>query len=35
MARIERIAKNLHARVIVQHDPVGFAKLPQAPAFLD
>jgi glyoxylase-like metal-dependent hydrolase (beta-lactamase superfamily II) len=35
MARIERIAKNLHARVIVQHDPAGFAKLPQAPAFLD
>jgi N-acyl homoserine lactone hydrolase len=35
MARIERIAKNLHARVIVQHDPAAFAKLSQAPAFLD
>jgi N-acyl homoserine lactone hydrolase len=35
MARFERIAKNLSARVVVQHDPAEFARLPRPPAFLD
>jgi len=35
MQRIERIARRLHARVIVQHDPRDFERLPKAPAFLD
>jgi N-acyl homoserine lactone hydrolase len=33
--RIERIAANQHARVIVQHDPVDFASLPKFPGYLE
>jgi len=35
MNRIETLATNLGARIIVQHDPQEFAALPQAPAYLD
>lgn len=35
MNRIETIARNLGARIIVQHDPADFAALPQAPAYLE
>ena len=35
MSRIETIAKNLGARVIVQHDPDEFASLPKIPAYLE
>jgi N-acyl homoserine lactone hydrolase len=35
MDRIEKIAKNTHARVIVQHDPQVFDSLPKPPAYLD
>jgi N-acyl homoserine lactone hydrolase len=34
MARIERIAKRSHARLIIQHDPDDYAALPKPPAFL-
>jgi N-acyl homoserine lactone hydrolase len=33
--RFERIAKNTHARVIVQHDEQDFASLPKFPAYLN
>ena len=33
--RIEKIAKNTHARVVVQHDPQDFQALPKFPAYLD
>ncbi len=33
--RIERLAKNTHARLIVQHDPGEFKSLPKSPAYLD
>jgi glyoxylase-like metal-dependent hydrolase (beta-lactamase superfamily II) len=32
MARFESIARNLHARVIIQHEPADIAKLPLFPA---
>jgi N-acyl homoserine lactone hydrolase len=35
MDRIEKIAKNTHARVIVQHDPQVFDSLPKPPAYLE
>ncbi len=35
MDRIERIVKNTHARLVVQHDERDFASLPKFPAFLD
>lgn len=35
MNRIETLARNLGARIIVQHDPEEFAALPQAPGYLD
>lgn len=35
MERLEQLAKNLHARLIVQHDPGDIAKLPLFPASLD
>jgi len=35
MNRIETLARNLGARIIVQHDPADFAALPQAPAYLE
>lgn len=35
MQRFEAIARNLHARVIVQHAMEDFAGLPRLPAFLD
>jgi N-acyl homoserine lactone hydrolase len=35
MDRIERIAANTHARLIVQHDPADFRSLPKFPAYLD
>ena len=35
MDRIERIAKNTHGRIVVQHDPGDFKRLPKFPAFLD
>jgi N-acyl homoserine lactone hydrolase len=33
--RFERIARNSHARVVIQHDPQDFAALPKPPAALD
>ena len=35
MDRIEKIAKNTKARVVVQHDPQDFQALPKFPAYLD
>lgn len=35
MDRIERIVGNLHARVIVQHDPKDFREVPKFPAYLE
>jgi N-acyl homoserine lactone hydrolase len=35
MERIERIAANLKARVVVESDPADFAALPKFPAWLD
>ena len=32
--RVERLVKNLHARLVVQHDPGDFQSLPHFPAFL-
>jgi glyoxylase-like metal-dependent hydrolase (beta-lactamase superfamily II) len=32
MARFEAIARNLHARVVIQHEPADIAKLPAFPA---
>jgi N-acyl homoserine lactone hydrolase len=33
--RIEKLAHNVHARLIVQHDPEDFKSLPKFPAYLD
>jgi N-acyl homoserine lactone hydrolase len=33
--RIERIARNTKARLIIQHDPDDFRSLPKFPAYLD
>ena len=33
--RVERIARNTHARVVIQHDPEDFKALPKYPAYLD
>ena len=35
MNRIEVLARNLDARIIIQHDPEDFAALPQPPGHLD
>lgn len=35
MDRFEHIVANLHARVVIQHDPEDFKGLPKFPAFLD
>lgn len=35
MNRIETLARNLGARIIVQHDPQEFAAMPQAPGYLE
>jgi N-acyl homoserine lactone hydrolase len=35
MQRIEKIAKNTKARMVVQHDPQDFKALPKFPAYLD
>ena len=35
MDRVERIVKNTKARMVVQHDPRDFQKLPRFPAYLD
>jgi len=35
MNRIETLARNLGARVIIQHDPEEFAALPQVPGYLE
>lgn len=35
MNRIETLASNLGARIIIQHDPVEFAALPRAPGYLE
>jgi N-acyl homoserine lactone hydrolase len=35
MSRIETIIRNTGGRLIVQHDPKDFEKLPKPPAFLD
>jgi glyoxylase-like metal-dependent hydrolase (beta-lactamase superfamily II) len=35
MARVEDPVRNLHARVIVQHDPSDYQRLPKSPAYLD
>jgi hypothetical protein len=34
IARVERILKRTHARLIIQHDPRDYAALPKAPEFL-
>ncbi len=33
--RVERIARNTRARLVIQHDPEDFKALPKFPAFLD
>jgi N-acyl homoserine lactone hydrolase len=33
--RVERIAHNTHARVVIEHDPEDFKSMPKFPAFLD
>jgi N-acyl homoserine lactone hydrolase len=35
MDRVEDIIRNRHARLIVQHDPGDYKRLPKAPAFMD
>jgi glyoxylase-like metal-dependent hydrolase (beta-lactamase superfamily II) len=35
MARIERLVRRTHPRVVVQHDPEDFAALPKIPRFLE
>jgi hypothetical protein len=35
MDRIEAIARVQHARVVVQHAPEDFARLPKAPRYLE
>jgi N-acyl homoserine lactone hydrolase len=35
MDRVEKIAKNTKARVVVQHDPQDFQALPKFPAYLE
>jgi N-acyl homoserine lactone hydrolase len=35
MDRLEHIASNTHARVVVQHDPEDFRSLPKFPLYLD
>jgi len=35
MDRVERIAKRTHGRIVVQHDPGDFARLPKFPASLE
>jgi N-acyl homoserine lactone hydrolase len=35
MQRVERLARNLGARVIVQHDPKVYESLPKPPAYLE
>lgn len=33
--RVERIARNTHARVVIEHDPEDFKAMPKFPAYLD
>ncbi|HXR90203.1 MAG TPA: N-acyl homoserine lactonase family protein [Steroidobacteraceae bacterium] len=33
--RVERIAHNTHARVVIEHDPEDFKSMPRFPAYLD
>src|SRR6185437_12808995 len=33
--RVERIAHNTHARVVIEHDPEDFKSMPKFPAYLD
>jgi N-acyl homoserine lactone hydrolase len=33
--RVERIAHNTHARVVIEHDPEDFKAMPKFPAYLD
>jgi N-acyl homoserine lactone hydrolase len=35
MDRVEAIIRNTHARLIVQHDPGDYKRLPKSPAFMD
>jgi N-acyl homoserine lactone hydrolase len=35
MDRFEHIVANLHARMVIQHDPEDFRGMPKFPAFLD
>ena len=35
MDRVEEIIRNRHARLIVQHDPGDYSRVPKSPAFLD
>jgi hypothetical protein len=35
MNRVEDIIRNRHARLIVQHDPGDYSRLPKSPAFMD
>ncbi len=35
MDRVEEMLRNLHARLIVQHDPADYGKLPKPPGYLE
>lgn len=35
MDRVEGIIRNLHARLIVQHDPEDYRHLPKSPSYLE
>jgi hypothetical protein len=35
MQRIEQIAQRLHARLVIQHAPEDFERLPRPPAYWD
>lgn len=35
MDRVEGIIRNTHARLIVQHDPGDYSRLPKSPAYMD
>ena len=35
MDRVEAMVRNLHARLIVQHDPADYSRLPKSPAYMD
>ena len=35
MDRVEGLIRNLHARLIVQHDPDDYRQLPKSPNYLE